>query len=51
MRKILYLFVGGMAIMSSCGGNLPGANEATELNEVSTAIALGVQRTEEARFS
>ena len=49
MRKILYLLVGGMALLSSCGGNLPGANEAAELDEVSTAIALGVQRTEEAR--
>ena len=51
MRKILYLLVGGMALLSSCGGNQPGENEAAELDEVSTAIALGVQRTEEARFS
>jgi len=49
LRKILYLFAGGMALLSACSGNPLGPTATVTPNEVGTAVALGVQQTEESK--
>jgi len=49
MLKITYLLGIGMALLSACSGNQLGASATARPNEVGTAVALGVQQTEESK--